>query len=382
MIGMNIKRQIINFIPPCVSYIPIGLKHYLSDRKNIDTMLGKVRRQKKLAVRHGGIDDDKSFYRNLKEYCVFFNLAGADKYLESYFDKDNLQLVKRTYTEVIPKNEIIMICCVRNDANRIKKVLEHHRKIGIKYMVFVDNMSDDGTWEWLLEQDADIFQVDEKYHAGRKAAWVRKIQDIYGYNRWYLIVDSDELFTFVGEESHDIHELTTYAERNGYQRIKSMLLDMYTDHEAYRNHLPVSDFADEYVYFDSDTYYEARDCRGEMIRGGPRPRVFQYGKGYDNPLTKYPLIYAKREDVWGDHTPVPFKKNFGCPLISVLRHYKFMNGDMEKYREAVANGNYYDNSIEYRSYISAESGLTFLCKQSEKYVTSESLLKIKGMHRM
>lgn len=378
---MSLTRNLANKLHPTVTTLPIALKHLLSDYKNVSHLLGRVRKYKKCTLADNS-ESNKRFFKSLKQYCYFFNFAGADKYLDSYFEESGPVILKKTYNNDIPDDEVILICCVRNDIGRIKKLYQHHKDIGIKYMIFVDNMSDDGTKEWLLDQEVDLYQISEIYHAGRKAAWVRKIQDIYGYNRWYLIVDSDELFTYVGCEKHSINELAKYSKDKGYKRIKSMLLDMYSDHEAYINNCDISEFDKEYVYFDSDTYYEARDCRGEMVRGGARPRVFNYGKGYDNPLTKYPLIYAEYEDVWGDHTPVPFAKNFGCPMISVLRHYKFMAGDKEKYKENVANGNYYGGSLEYKCYLKKEDGITFHYQDSKKYDSSESLMEIGFMERI
>ncbi len=379
---MRIQREIANIIPPAFSFIPIGMKHYFADRKRIDIMLETVSQKKKLAKRNGSYSGNEGFYRSLREYCVFFNLAGADKYLDSYFGNKKIALLKRVSEMEIPKDEVIMICCVRNDLNRVKKVYSHHKDIGINYMVFVDNMSDDGTREWLMQQEADVYSIDEDYHAGRKAAWVREVQDIYGYDRWYLIVDSDELFSYVGMEEHTIKDVTEYAKKNSIKRVRSILLDMYSDHEAYQSRLYESEFDKEYCYFDRDTYYMARDCRGEMVRGGPRKRVFKYENGYDNPLTKYPLIFAGREDVWGDHTPVPFKKNFGSNLVTVLRHYKFICGDYEKYTEAARNGRYYGDSIEYRTYVSWKDNPVFFYEGSCKYDVSRSLMQFGLMQKM
>ena len=378
---MRIQRNIANIIPPSFSYIPIGMKHYFADKKRIDTMLKTVRKKKKLAISNGTYSGRKDFYRSLLEYCVFFNLAGADKYLESYFADKKIEPVRIWSGTEIPKDEVILISCVKNDLSRIRKVYSHHKSIGINYMVFVDNMSDDGTREWLLDQDVDVFQIDEEYHAGRKAAWVKEVQDIYGYDRWYLIVDSDELFSYVGMEEHSIKELTEYARENGIKRVRSMLLDMYSDHEAYENRMPMSDFDKEYCYFDKDTYYMARDCRGEMLRGGPRKRVFFNKNGYDNPLTKYPLIYADEGDIWGDHTPLPFWKNFGCALVSVLRHYKFMAGDREKYVKISQKGNYYLGSVEYKEYAHAQEGINFYYESSVCFKDSYSLLEIPSLEK-
>ena len=161
---MQILRKMVNVLPPRLSELPIGVKHYLFNRKEIKAMLREVSfYEKKYNDEHPETNlQTKRFFNNLRKYCLFFDRAGADSFLKSYFSYGDLHLLKKSSCGELSSDSVILICCVYNDARRIKKVYEHHKTIGVSHFVFVDNMSDDGTTQWLLSQDVDVYQTDEK----------------------------------------------------------------------------------------------------------------------------------------------------------------------------------------------------------------------------
>lgn len=365
-------RHLLNYIPNSISLqiirVALNIKKWRVVKNN-RTLLKMYTKGKEI---------DKGLLKNLSEYCVFGSHVGADLFLKSYFGDHGLQALSLKMPKVNDDaNEVILICCVKDDLTRIKKLLEFHRSIGIKKMVFVDNMSTDGTREFLMDESVDLYSQDEEYHAGRKSAWIRKIQDLYGYDKWYLIVDSDELFSYVGMEKHSIQELIKYAQKKGIVRVRSMLLDMYPDHDLYSKNQKEEeyDFTRDYRFFDYDSYYEAKDGRGYMVRGGPRKRCFG-GNGHSEPLTKYPLIYVSKEDVWDDHRPLAYCKNFQSLNLSVLRHYKFMEGDLDKYRRIADEGNYYNGSANYKMYVAGGKKVSFFYEHSVEFNTSAALNRL------
>lgn len=369
-------RRVANHFPPVLSAVPMFFAHYIEDGRRIRRTLKKLGVYRKNQIKSGNYDKNtRLFVKTLKSYCVFMNYAGAEQYIDSYFFGKPLTKIRSSNGRSENDSAPILLCCVYNDLKRVKEVVKHHRQIGIKNMVFLDNMSNDGTFEWLLTQEVDLYRTDEAYHAGAKSSWIRKLLDIYGYNRWYLIVDSDELFTYIGMEEHPIQDLIAYAEEKGICRIRSLLLDMYSNHSLYEE--DNSDFLQDNRYFDTDSYWESKYYRGMMIRGGPRTRVFTAKYKYSHPLTKYPLIYMSYEDAWADHTPLPYNKNFSSECLAVLRHYKFLKGDFEKYSDNAKSGKYNEGSKAYKLYISAgERNLSFFYEASGEYIDSNSLRKI------
>ncbi len=372
---IEFARHIMNALPGTMSLQLFKFAILIKNRKQIEE-------NKKLLKKYAsGKEIDSSFYENLNEYCAFGSHVGADLYIMSYFGDNKIKPVslKAPQGDVDGSDDVIMICCVKNDLERVRRVVSHHREIGISRMVFVDNMSTDGTREYLEGQPVDLYTQDEAYHAGRKGSWIRQVQDIYGYDRWYLIVDSDELFTYAGMEEHKIQELIRYARSKNVVRVRSMLLDMYPDHELYQKQVTndgIYSFDADYRFFDCDSYYEAKDGRGYMVRGGPRKRCFESELDHSEPLTKYPLIFAAKEDVWDDHRPLPYYKNFQSINVSVLRHYKFMEGDLEKYRMIAQEGRYYNNSANYKIYVDNGNRVNFCYENSAEYESSKSLNKL------
>lgn len=373
-------RKLFNRLPPNITKLPMTAMYYLQDGKKVTALyrqLDAALRQKQSLT-----EEEKAFYATLRGYCLYMNRAGADKYLNSYLNQADFRCVKRVTLEHCAAKDVILICCVRNDLLRIQQVYQHHRSIGIQHMAFVDNMSDDGTFEWLMEQDVDVYQTSERYHAGAKSAWVRKVQEQYGFDRWYLVVDSDELFSYVGMEEHPIAELVQKLEENHITRMRAFLLDMYASKPLFQSENTESDFVEEYRYFDSNSYYNENDFRGIMLRGGPRKRVFEAGTDYAQPLTKYPLLFVSNEDVWADHTPMPFEKNFHSPCLGVLRHYKFLPSDQKKFVEIANSGNYAHGSYEYKNYIEKTRNnqtLSFYNGASVEFTSSQALKKIPFM---
>ncbi len=376
MTRKQLLRRIVNRLPRSVLKVPYMLFYYLFDGKEIRA---NHRALKEGLKRAKGVDEgNATLKRALKAYGLYMNRAGADKYLQSYFFCTDFECLKSRTRAAVPPNEAILICCVKDDLARVHAVYEHHKSIGIKHFAFVDNGSTDGTLEYLLSlTDVDVYQTHEPYHAGTKAAWTRKVQNCYGFNRWYLIVDSDELFSYVGMERHSINDLVAYAEQRGTKRVWGLLLDMYPKTAFFgEEQADESNFLEQYCYFDADSYYVLNDYKGPVMHGGPRSRLFESS---DTPVSKFPLVYAGYEDVWADHTPMPFEKNFKSDCLSVLRHYKFLPEDKEKFRMAAKSGNYAMNSYEYKLYVKKiddGSPLSFWNEKSCEYKDSQSLCSL------
>lgn len=374
--GLTRIRYLVDKLPPSWSRLPLAGWYWIRNGKQIKGLYKRIKGYESTV--QNADRNTHILINGLKQYCLYMNRAGADKYLDSYLYCKDFQCLQRFIPNDVSSDDVILLCCVRNDYLRIQNVVRHHKSIGVKHMVFVDNGSTDGTLEYLCQNKVDVYQTTERYHAGAKSSWVRKVMDIYGYGRWYLIVDSDELFSYPGMESHSIIELISYAKKNRIRRVRSMLLDMYSNEPLFQGQELTSaeEIVFRYSFFDCDSYYHENDCRGIMLRGGPRKRVFESESDYAQPLTKYPLIFAQFEDFWADHTPIPFEKNFDSPCLSVLRHYKFLPEDQKKFIKIIRDGNYAHGSYEYKNYIKKfeeNNKISFYYEGSQKYLGSESL---------
>ncbi|MCM1173560.1 MAG: glycosyltransferase family 2 protein [Blautia sp.] len=302
---------------------------------------------------------------------LYFSNPESREFIEEFY---HCKLRRCRWREFHNK-EVIAVVAVKNELYRVKKFLEHYRKIGVTQFAFIDNGSSDGTFEFLSEQDdVSLFEVKDDYTSVRREAWINRIVDDYGHGRWYLIADIDELLSYVGIEQNGIHGLIEYAEKKKMNRVRAILLDMYADSLSSLNDCP--DPYEDMRYFDTDTYTVHRTTVMEEVRGGFRKRVFHS----DALLTKYPLLFFSDYCIQcNSHSPFPYRNNIGQDCFIALMHYKFMPADIARYREIAGKGNYYKGSAQYKQYLNVLDGqkgdFEFKYAGSERYSDSGDLLR-------
>ena len=274
-------------------------------------------------------------------------------------------------------NAPILVCVLRNDLIKLRYFMNHYRKLGVKQFVFVDNGSIDGTFEFLLDQeDATVYRCTHAYASNRKIAWVNRILAEYGDDKWYLLVDSDEFFTYLGEKEYSFGEFLKQAEKLGYKRLGVIHFDMYPKGSLFATDNQ-DDFIEKYCYFDKDTYICEETPRGTQISGGPRKRVFGTGMK----VSGFRCVYFEKDDVMpSSHFMIPYEKSQNMPICLVSRHYKFVNeDDYKKMVEAVKTGKYSNNSKEYKTYfksISENPELSFYDEQHSVVFSEENLRNV------
>ena len=206
--------------------------------------------------------------------------------------------------------------------------------------------------------------------------WVNRIIAHYGFNHWYLCVDSDELFVYPNMEKSSI---VNFIEREKSKRIRSIMVDMYSENGIWKEYdLNKLNIKEKYCYFDTTSYKERANFKFELIVGGPRTRVFSKNNNeFSGIMVKHPLFYFEKGDIQGhSHYQFPFKYNFGLKNNSAILHYKFLPTDLQKYKQRVELKNYANGSSEYNIYIKSYNenpNLTFMYEGSKEYKSSLSL---------
>jgi hypothetical protein len=274
--------------------------------------------------------------------------------------------------------DIPLILVLRNDRRLLRSFLSHYRSFGVTRFICVDDQSDDGTRELLMEQpDVDVWASSFRFRAAaRGRLWRQQLAERYGLNRWYLNVDSDEYLIFDNCENRSVRDLISSLENNGRLRLVAPMLDMYPigDPEA------VTFSGDDDTmpwtvanYFDRAGYTLRFKKRAMGVWGGPRERKF----GGTNQLIKYPLLYWDRETIFPDsiHQPMPFERNFGS-IQGVLLHFKFLSDYREKISVAASSGQYYDGGYEYKKIqaeLSKGCNIDLFSDVSSPYIDSTAL---------
>ncbi|NCC75691.1 MAG: glycosyltransferase family 2 protein [Clostridia bacterium] len=275
---------------------------------------------------------------------------------------------------------VTALCVVRNDLKRMQMVIEHHRKLGIRHFVVIDNHSDDGTREWLVAQpDIDVYLARQPFRSLRKYGWINQILARYGLDRWYLYLDSDELLVYPGCETKPLEQLVQQLETSGRDRLAAVMLDMYNDAGIYSATDADAPIQSNYRYFDSDSYQVSAGPRGLVIKGGPRKRLFSE-KSEDSPLLiKYPLFKSQRGLIFESaHYLFPYQTK-DQSVQAALLHYKFLPTDLARHETIAKQGNFQGGSREYKRYLHTYRGnsqLTFMYPGSVAYEDSQSLQKI------
>lgn len=306
------------------------------------------------------------------------------KRLWQKFIECDMSLVKNAVGPIPEPNSPIAVCIIKDDMARLPSFLEHYRSLGILRFAFMDNGSTDGTFELLCEQpDVDLWLSRTSYETERREAWITRLLAHYGFDRWYLCVDSDELFVYTDCETTPIGEFVEACQRRGERRARSLMIDMYSNEP-----MPLADDGEDirktYRYFDIGPYTTVAKEKLDEVRGGPRSRMLSSGGAAKYLLTKYPLFRFTRGDIQGfSHFQFPYDENYGLECRGALLHYKFLANDMEKYIQRANQGNYASGSLEYKEYArrfgNGRKVVFYDPAVSRPYDSSKSLRQIKEL---
>lgn len=245
-------------------------------------------------------------------------------------------------------DELPLVFLTRNDAKLVPAFLTHYRQLGVTRFICVDDASTDGTREFLLEQeDVDLWVSPVRYKDARRGrAWRETLFSLYGGQRWYVNVDSDEFLVYDGFETQTLWPVLHCLEKVGALRLPAPMLDMYpvglsqADANLLSSRAPW-EIAD---HLDSSGYTLSTTNRAISIKGGARKRKFDA----DLELIKYPLIYWDDDCRFGPsiHQPLPYRRNFASIMGALLR-FDFFSDRENETREAAGRERYFDNTPAY-----------------------------------
>ena len=145
------------------------------------------------------------------------------------YDSNQLELLSdEAALARLNAEDLAVICTCRNEMDRLPRFLAHYRRLGVGCFLFVDNASDDGTREYLLDQpDCVVFSADTTYPAGRYGVtWQVTLMANLRVGRWSLVADSDELLVYPGWEKTPLASFVTKHE-GGADAFRALMLDMY-----------------------------------------------------------------------------------------------------------------------------------------------------------
>ena len=144
--------------------------------------------------------------------------------------RDASQLDMKVLNQVsrLEEDDIPLIFVTHNDMNIVQMFLDHYRKVGVTRFICVDDISKDGTRDYLLDQpDVDVWASSLRFAQARRGRrWREQLFRQYGLNRWYLNVDSDEFLVFDNYEEQPLSKLIRKLEQTGQKRLAAPMLSI------------------------------------------------------------------------------------------------------------------------------------------------------------
>lgn len=284
-----------------------------------------------------------------------------------------------------------MFACLRNEMLRLPYFLKHYRRLGVDQFLLVDNGSDDGTVEFLLDQpDVSLWQANASYKAGRFGMdWITALQWKHGADHWCVTADIDELLIYPDWENRTLHHLTDMLESDGLKAMGALMLDMYPKGPV-GNHVyhPGDDPTTLLSWFDAYGYWAQLQPRmGNLwVQGGARARCFFAGAPERAPtLNKIPLIYWQRPYVYVNSThnvlPPGVNKVYDAPgrqkPNGILLHTKFLPDAPQRARQEQGRGEHFANAELYKDYYaSLGENPDLWCAESEHYQGWQQLVSL------
>ncbi|WP_374429252.1 glycosyltransferase family 2 protein [Tabrizicola sp.] len=268
------------------------------------------------------------------------------------------------HTARIEPEDVLCFLCVRNEAARLPHFLRHHRALGVRHFLAVDNGSTDSTADLLLDQpDLSLWRTTSSYKAARFGMdWLTWLQMRHGSGHWCLTLDADELLIYPYWQTRPLPALTGWLQDQGRDSFGALTIDMYPLGSVSQGEVgPDDDPIRHLAWFDAGNYQVQVQprMRNLWIQGGARARAFFATDPRRAPtLNKIPLVrwHWRHAYVNSTHSLLPPRLNEvyatdGGELTSgVLLHTKFLPGITERSAEEKERGEHFGNAAQYAAY--------------------------------
>ena len=267
-------------------------------------------------------------------------------------------------TSRIAAGDILCFMTLRNEADRLPFVLDHHRRLGVRQFLIVDNASTDGSAALLQAQpDVSLWRTQDSYKASRFGMdWLTWLMSRHGHGHWCLTLDADEILIYPHWQTRPLAALTGWLDRQGQDALGALTVDLYPDGPVSQGSVASGDDPLRHLgWFDAGNHQVKVQPRMQnlWIQGGVRARAFFASDPRRAPtLNKIPLVRWNRRFAYvnSTHALLPARLNRvyatdgGMLTSGVLLHTKFLPGIVERSRDEKARGEHFADGAQYASY--------------------------------
>ncbi|WP_170295160.1 glycosyltransferase family 2 protein [Paracoccus aestuariivivens] len=249
--------------------------------------------------------------------------------------------------------KIAVASVVRNERAILPHFLAHYRNLGVEAFLIADNLSDDGTLEYLAGQpDVALFSASGQFrHTDQGTDWKLALMSQLRCGRWTLVADADEFLVLphnIGLAEH----IAKLPEAVDAQRV--LMRDMYPE-----GNFAVADF-NRQAPFDAAPLSDAEPFLRNSIWRGP----FSNCETLTSALRHRLMPDARIEAFVAQKTALvryqPWMRfstsmHYATEVTLaaddlIFAHFKYHAGFAGKARSEAKRGQYWNSAEEYRTY--------------------------------
>lgn len=320
-----------------------------------------------------------------------------------------------------------LLAVLRNEMYFLPAFLTHYRRLGVQRFVFLDDGSDDGSFEYLTQQPDSVVLNSNRRFGYRvnlppvmsgalkdphiHFLWQSMLCDMFAMDRWVLQVDLDEFIHLpLGMTFAD---LVPQLDKQGERALWAVMLDVYPKNMAVFAENAKSAQLDTSAtwYFDGERHLLLRRSRSpKTIYPGARARLYS-----EHGLDKlYPILGVRKQDrmarmlrkvglrrrplrynnivkpallKWGENCY--FKHPHSTNLLASWRHllpmqhFRFSGSLVQRAESALRENNHFLGSSDYRLltellHTMTEGNKSFLYRNSRPLESFNDLVETRN----
>lgn len=251
---------------------------------------------------------------------------------------------------------VAVAAVVRNELFMLPHFLEHYRKIGVTGFLIVDNCSDDGTLEYLLEQpDVAVFSADGSFrYATQGSDWKIAMLAQFRVGKWTLIADADELLVYRGYETIGLPDYLASRESDADAYL-TVMLDMYPKGTLTETTFDSGGPFEEAGYVDHKPFRTSSLSRGTFSNRATRTSSLRHRL---IPGSRPDLFVAEKVALIKYKPWMRFSVSIHyatevtlAPEAMILCHFKYNSEFRSKAVREIKRGQYFNNAEEYKKYV-------------------------------
>lgn len=290
--------------------------------------------------------------------------------VRKFFRNNAKNAIARSYTRHLsgPRkfdlepNDVCGVLLGRNISFFIPEFMKHYRALGMDYLVYLDNGSDDDSVAQMSSYDRVIVLSNTLNFRSYQPQLRSQVANLYASGGWRLAVDADEILRYPGDRHIDLKDLVLRLEKRGQTGLLAQMLEMVPDGpletvdgmtfaEARRKflHYSLNDIS-AYPYHSEKVPLHGMLARNRaeeqslsFMYGGLRRTLFTE----DCCLSKH-VLYKPGPGVVPLMNPhVTVGLNI-ADFTAVLQHYKFAGGFLQRERRRQREGRIRHNETDLR----------------------------------